>query len=394
VSATKQSTERPDQHPAGTRPRSGPLLAVLLGLAVLYTLHFAAPLVIPMVVALLLALALYPVVNFLNRLYVPRVVAGVLLLLCIGVPFTLLGAELAGPAQRWLERVPELTGKLHEQLDSITEAFAPQVTEQPAPPAEEASALERFFAWFDDEPGQDAQAPAAPGQGAGGSRQDISNQIMLGGLALFMDVLAATPVFLAQCLAVILLVLFLLVYGPGVYRTVIEVFPQIQDKEAAGALGQDTQRELSRYVLTVGTINAGLGALTATALWFMGFEDPLLWGVMVALLNFAPYVGPLLGATVIAIAGLEQSGFAWASLLPALVYFAFNAVEANLVTPYVLGRSMRINPLLTVLWLMLWGWLWGAAGVLIAVPLMICVKLVLARLQLFTPWLQLIESRQ
>lgn len=376
-----------------------PPLIALLCLAVFYTLHFAAPLIIPVVIAFLLSLPLYPIVNFLNRFYLPRALASLLLLVAIGVPITLLGTELVEPAQRWVERVPELTGKLNEQVENITSVLVP--AEQPAaekdraPDVEEQSAVERFFGWFGDDDDEEPPAPPVEQQtSAEKSKQEISSQIMSGGLTLLIDVLAATPVFLAQCLSVVLVVFFLLVFGPGMYRTAIEVLPQIRDKAAGKALGEDTQRELSRYILTVSVINAGLGAVTTAALWFMGFKDPLFWGVVVALLNFAPYVGPFLGATAIAIAGLDQYGFAWGALLPALVYFAFNAVEANLVTPYVLGRTMRVNPLLTILWLMIWGWLWGVAGVLIAVPLMICVKLVLARLEMFGPWLRLIETRQ
>ncbi|PLW68561.1 AI-2E family transporter [Pseudohalioglobus lutimaris] len=363
----------------------------LLFLAVIYTLYFASSLLIPLVLAAMLALPLYPLVQYLRRFYIPRAVSGVALLIALGVPFTLLGMELAEPAKRWLDRVPEITLKVNEKLDSITDALAPTATENTAQAAqlkEEQSTLGRLFSWFGDSDEQEVVKASAEQP-----NNELSRQIGLRGLQVLLDIVAEMPVFLAQGVAVIILVLFLLVYGPGIYYTAIEALPRIKDKEDARALVVETQRELSRYIFTVSIINLGLGVVTTAALWAMQFEDPLFWGAVVALLNFAPYVGPVLSATAIAVAGLDQYGFAWASLVPAAVYFAINAIESQLVTPVVLGRTVSINPLFTMLWLMLWGWLWGAAGVLIAVPLLVCIKLVLSRLQLFEPWIKVIEAR-
>jgi predicted PurR-regulated permease PerM len=377
--------------PGGGGSITHKVLVALLFLALIYTLYFASTLLIPLVLAALLALPLYPLVQYLRRFYIPRAVSGVALLIALGVPFTLLGMELAEPAKRWLDRVPELTLKVNQKLDSITDALAPTPGESAATvPSlqEEPSTLGRLFSWFsDDEEKETAQTSTEQ------PNNELSRQLGLRGLQMLLDVIGEMPVFLAQGVAVIILVLFLLVYGPGVYYTAIEALPQVRNKEDARALVVDTQRELSRYILTVSVINLGLGLVTAAALWALQFEDPLFWGVVAGLLNFAPYVGPVLSATAISVAGLDQYGFAWASLLPAAVYFAINAVESQLVTPVALGRTVSINPLFTMLWLMLWGWLWGAAGVLIAVPLLVCLKLVLSRLHLCDPWIKVIEAR-
>jgi len=221
----------------------------------------------------------------------------------------------------------------------------------------------------------------------------MSDRLVLGGLEVAMQVLADTPLFLAQCLVCIILAIFLLVYGPGVYRTAMEVVPWLQDKVATVKLVGDTQRELSRYILYISLINAGLGMTTAAVLWLLRFEDPLLWGSMVALLNFAPYVGTIFSLSVLSMAGVAQYGLEWEAFLPALAFFFLDTLESQLITPTVLGRSMRMNPLVIMVWLMVWGWLWGIAGVLIAVPLLVCIKLILSRSGEFDPWLKLIESR-
>lgn len=387
-------------------PRGEPLkeqswstaLYALLFLAGMYTLYFAASLLIPIVLALLLSLQLSPVVATLKRFYVPRAISAALLLIAIGGPFTLLGMELVEPAQKWIKRVPEVTAKVNEQLTTISEALAPAPQETPVeqakPKPEKDTGILNFFGWFDDEEEQQAASEAAqtppPATQPGTA---MSDRLVLGGIEMTMTVLAETPVFLAQFLVCIILVVFLLVYGPGVYNTAIEVLPQVRHKSQASQLVADTQRELSRYILTVSLINLGLGLVTAAVLWWMRFEDPLLWGAMVALLNFAPYIGTIISLGILTMAGLSQYGLEWEALLPAGAFFILNTLEAQLITPAVLGRNMQMNPLIIMLWLVIWGWLWGMAGVLIAVPLLVCIRLILARSELCKPWLRLIESR-
>jgi len=363
-----------------------------------YTLYFASSLWIPIVIALLLALQLSPLVTFLQRFYIPRPVSAALLLVAIGGPFTILGMQLVEPAQKWIERVPEVTAKVNKQLTSIAEVLTPAEQETPAtvapPEPEKKSGILNLFGWFADEEVVAPALPAPPTPAAAPEpNTTVSDRLVLGGLEVAMRILAETPVFLAQCLVCVILVVFLLGYGPGIYRTAMEVLPWFEDKVAASKLVKDTQRELSRYILYISLINAGLGLTTAAVLWLLGFEDPLLWGSMVALLNFAPYVGTIFSLAVLSMAGVAQYGLVWGALLPALAFFILNTLESQLVTPAVLGRNMRMNPLVIMLWLMLWGWLWGIAGVLIAVPLLVCIKLIFSRSTAFDPWLKLIESR-
>lgn len=383
-----------DQNAAGSGlPRPVWPMICLSVLAILYTLYFAASLLIPCAIAILLALQLFPLVNFLSRFYIPRALSAAMLIVAIGVPFTLLGMELVEPAKKWMERVPQLTATLNEKVEDITEALSPKtgntVAEEAPGETEEPGAIARFMAWFSD----DSEEPVAPEPAPDEKRTAIADQLVTSGLDMSLTLLAQAPLFLAQCVLCIILVIFLLVYGPGIYSTAISEFPKLRRTLTASHLVADTQRELSRYILTVSLINTALGMCTALALWLMGFEDPLLWGAMVALLNFAPYVGPVCSAGILCIAGWAQYDISWEALYPALVYFLINAVEANIITPAVLGRRMRMNPLVIIIWLMVWGWLWGIAGVLIAVPLLVCIKLVLSRSDGFEHWIQLIESR-
>lgn len=369
----------------------------LLALAIAYTLYFAKTLFLPVVVAALFALLLSPLVGLFKRFHIPRVLSALLLLALIGVPFSLLGMQLAEPAQKWVKRIPELSAQLTEELDEFSEKLSPSkepVTVQPPQPLEiEEKEGFRFFGWFrDDEPEEEEKPPTPASAPAPSSDSAVSDRVMQGGVELMVQLLGATPLVLAQFTTFVILVLFMLVFGPLLYSNFIHVFPQVRDKQAANDLLAEVQHELSRYILTVSMINTALGAVTGFALWAFGVEDALLWGVMVALLNFAPYVGPIIGMAILCLAGVVQYGPVLTALLPVLIYFSINLLEAQFLTPMVLGRNMRLNPLILILWLIAWGWVWGVVGVLIAVPLLVCLKLAAARLKVLPHWVQLIET--
>lgn len=382
--------------PAKRREPGTVALYCLLALAVLYTLYFARSLLIPVVVALLFSLLLSPLVNALKRFHIPRSVSAIVLLTCIGGPIGLLGVELAEPAQKWAKRLPEIGMELSEELDSLTESLAPKKEGEappvPAPVEKEDRGFD-FFGWFSDEEEQQAEPVAAPAAAPQPAQGAVTERLVQGGLELVVSFVSAAPLVLVQFLTFIILVLFLLSFGPGVWQRAIELFPRVRDKRQAGLVVARVQRELSRYIVTVSLINTGLGVVTAAALWLLGVEDALLWGALVGLLNFAPYVGPLVSVCVLSLAGLVQYGLEWAALIPMASYFCINLLEAQFVTPLVLGHNMRLNPLLLVLWLIVWGWLWGAAGVLLAVPLLVCLKLAAQQLNVLDYWVQLIETR-
>ncbi|WP_338353623.1 AI-2E family transporter [Thalassolituus oleivorans] len=360
----------------------------LFAIVLLYTLYFAKTLFLPIVVAALFALLLSPVVSFLQRFYVPRTLSALILITMIGVPFTLLGMQLAEPAQKWGKRIPELSSQLTTELNEISQTLstvekrAEQNTDQQVGNQQSF----RWFGWFrSDEPKKEPPEAVS-------ITNPVSDRFKQGGMELVVEVLGATPIVLAQFFTFLILVIFMLVFSPLLYANFISGFSHERDREAANSLLNDVQRELSRYILTVSVINTGLGIITGLALWSAGVDDALLWGVMVALLNFAPYVGPIIALLVLYLAGVIQYGAEWIAFMPVLIFFSINIIEAQYITPTVLGRNMRLNPLILILWVVLWGWLWGAVGVLIAVPLLVCLKLAAARLNILSPWVRLIET--
>ena len=359
----------------------------LLTLALLYTLYFAKSLLMPILVAMLFSLLLSPLVSLLKRLYIPRSLSAILLIAMIGGPMTLLSIELAGPAQKWMEQLPKLSAQLTEELDNISHAIsadpAAEISKVALPVKEKSSG---FFTWFtsdDDEPVVVEEKK---------NNSALSVRVTQGGIDIIISILVATPMALAQFTTFLILVIFLLIFGPGLYASYLDILPlEASNRRSATLIGK-LQKELSRYIVTVTIINAGLGITIAGVFWMMGINDALLWGALVGLLNFAPYLGSIMALIILSLAGITQYGMEAAALVPVAVYFGINMLEAQFITPTVLGRHMQLNPLILILWLLVWGWLWGAVGVLVAVPLLVCIKLAAGQLNVLSKWVRLIET--
>ena len=195
-------------------------------------------------------------------------------------------------------------------------------------------------------------------------------------------------------LAVVLLTFFFMVYGQSLQRNAIALLPSRQQKRLTVDILQSIEREISRYVLTITMINTLVGLVFAGRLYWLGvpLDEALLWGTMAALLNFAPYVGPLIGIAADAADGLRRlrRSAACRCCRPASTC-GLHTLEGQLITPIVLGRRMALSPLMLILALMVFGWLWGIIGLLLAVPLLVCVKMVLARIEGMEGWAKLLE---
>jgi predicted PurR-regulated permease PerM len=138
---------------------------------------------------------------------------------------------------------------------------------------------------------------------------------------------------------------------------------------------RDVEDHISRYLLTITAINIGLGVAVGTTVHFLGLRNPVMWGVMVALLNYVPYLGALTGIVCMTLgAVLSFDSLSYAMLFPAS-YLALAVLEGNFITPFVLGRSLTLNPILILVSLAFWGWMWGISGMILAVPILATFKI-------------------
>ena len=345
------------------RPRASTALLVLATLAVGYTLWAAQDLLLPILLGMFLALVANPIIRLLKRLWVPRFI-GALIVVVGGIAAAgMLGSQLIVPAGDWFRDVPQELKQLAPKLRQLAK------------------------------PMQDANQAAENIARAAGGDSGKRVQVVRTQVDDPYKILTTTPRLLASVLAVVLLTFFFLVYGESLQRHAIALLPGRQKKKFSVDLMHSIERELSRYVLTITVINAVVGLVYAAILYALDIplQEALLWGTIVAILNFAPYVGPLIGMALMLLVGFVTYNEAWLSVLPALVFLGLHTLEGQIVTPIILGRRMALSPLILILALMLFGWLWGIVGLLLAVPLLVCVKLALARVEGLEGWARLLE---
>ena len=336
------------------------LLTVLVVGGLLYTCYLASDLFLPVFFAAFLALLLSPINARLSRRFLPRWLTALLLVLGLIAGLTGIGTMLYRPAVSWMHQAPILLTQTAPKLRAMLR------------PLQEASKA---------------------GDSLGSITGDVhAKPALVVDTSPRFSLLATTPRVLASLLAVILLTYFFLLYGEEMLRKALMLGPTLSKKRITLDIVRSIQSDLSRYVLTVCATSALLGLSTGLYLWWRGVHDPVLWGTLAALLNLTPYVGPMLMAGLLVLVGLSEfSGLAQAAS-PAVGFLFLHLMESQFVTPQALGRAFKVSPLAIILWLMIWGWLWGIPGLLLAVPMLVCVKIVCSRVESLQTWAMLIED--
>ncbi|GAA0852085.1 AI-2E family transporter [Aliiglaciecola litoralis] len=358
------------------------LLSVLVGLATLYTFYYAQTLLVPAVFSVLVALLLSPLVSRLETVHVPRTISSIVLLMLLVMPFSFLGAELSEPIQRWMKLIPQLSLQVTEHINEISDVFE-EVEHKSLEDADKGSktALETLI---ENDPRDQSNLT---------QQSAVEQKLKQSGVEVVASLLTGAPIFLAQLLGSFILILFLIIFGPPLFKVFINDFPIVKNKHRAKLLIKSIQHALSKYIATISLINSGLGIVTAMALAAFGVRDALLWGALVGLLNFVPYVGSVTSLAILCFVGFVQFGITAIAFLPSCIFLLLNIIESQIVTPAVLGNTMRVNPLIIIVWLLLSGWIWGVLGVLLAVPILVCIKLVIEQMEVFPHWLKLIEAK-
>ena len=324
-------------------------IALIAGIGIIIAVPFAlragAEFFLPVTAALVIAITLVPMLEWLERRGVPSRIGAAL---CV-VFFLMLASFAVGsivlPAIDWVALVPERIPRVQAALDPVLDLY---------------KSFDRFVDRIL------SQVMTAPEQ----SRTvTLETPNSLSGLLA-----TSAPHLLIQLFFALLVIYFFLAGWTAMRKRTIVSRGSFEGALTTARVIQQVVDATSIYIGTITLINVTLGALTALVVWQLGMDSPIMWGGIVAVLNFIPYLGPIGSALLLFVGGLMTLPDVWSALLPPLIFTGLHLVEANLITPMIVGKRLTISPLAILVSLSFWAWVWGTTGALLAVPLLIIMK--------------------
>ncbi|MFL6750878.1 MAG: AI-2E family transporter [Sphingomicrobium sp.] len=328
-------------------------LTLMGGVGLLISLPFAlragAEFFLPVTAALVVAIALVPMLEWFERRGVPSKLASALCVLVFLALSIFALAAIVYPAIDWVALIPK-------RIDRVTDALAPVL--------DAYSNLQKFI-------DQTAARISIEASQARTVRIETPSS-MLG------IITASAPHAAVQLFFALLVIYFFLSGWTGMRKRTIVSRGSFEGALTTARVIQQTVDATSTYIGTITVINVCLGALTAAILWALGMDSPVMWGGIVAVLNYIPYLGPIAAALLLALGGLMTFVDPWAAMLPPAAFICLHLIEANVITPLIVGHRLTINPLLILVSLSFWAWVWGTTGALLAVPLLIIFKTIFA----------------
>lgn len=324
-------------------------VTVLAVLALLYTLYFAREFLLPIVFALLLDFLFSPVVRALTRIRIPTPLGAGIVIIAI---FSLLGLgayELSTPLQGWAEKAPETLALTQSKLRKLLKPF--------------------------DRVTKTAQQVESATTAVGGPGANRPTEVVVQGPSLISRLFGTTQRLLAGVLEVVILLYFLLAAGDLFLQKLIKVLPNLRDKKKAVQIARQTEASISTYLLTAASVNVAEGLVVTGAMYLLGMPNPALWGALVAVLEFIPYLGALTVVAILSIAALTTFDSVGHALLVPATFLVINLIQGNVVSPLLLGHRLALNPVALFVGLAFWFWIWGVPGAFIAVPLLAAFKI-------------------
>ena len=328
-------------------------LTLIAGIGLLLALPFAlragAEFFLPVTAALVIAIALVPMLEWFERRGVPpKLASGLCVLVFLAISIFAMAAIII-PAIDWVALIPS-------RIDRVTEALAPIL--------DLYSNLERFI-------DKTVARISIEASSVRTVRVETPNSML-------NIITASAPHAAVQLFFALLVIYFFLAGWTGMRKRTIVSRGSFEGALTTARVIQQVVGATSTYIGTITVINVTLGALTALILWALGMDSPLMWGGIVTVLNYIPYLGPIAAALLLAFGGLMTFADPWAALLPPAIFIALHLIEANAITPMVVGKKLTINPLAILIARSFWAWVWGTTGALLAVPLLIIAKTVLS----------------
>ncbi|WP_158545136.1 AI-2E family transporter [Dyella monticola] len=337
-------------------------------LALLAGVYLAREVLLPIVLAFILKLLMQPIMRLFARLRVSRVVASLLVILLLLGIICGLGELLSTPASDWAKRLPEGLPRLQERVRIISAPL---------------NAMSRLLAHAKMAVG----GANTPGAGTMQASPSLTN-------GLQAALLSAAHTFASEFLATFLILFFLLMSGDTFLRRLVEVMPRFRDKRQVTDISQQIEADISAYLVTVTGMNALVGIATGLAMWALGLQDVLLWGAAAFLLNFVPILGPLCGFAIFLAVGMLSLDPLWKAFMPMILYSTIHILEGETVTPLILARRFTLNPVLVIMSLLFWDWMWGVPGAILAVPILAIVKIICDRVRSLAAFGHFLEGEQ
>jgi predicted PurR-regulated permease PerM len=310
-------------------------------------LYFAKVFFLPLLLAVLLSLLLKPVVKWLARFKVPQRLGAALVLIAVLLGLANGLGQIAKPATDFIGSLPESLRTVEQKIRGLI-WHAEQLTKAAAQVEDLAK-------------GKPEERPAT--------------KVEVKRFNLADTIFTATASFIAGGIETIVLLYFLLANGELFLQKLVKMLPNFRDKKEVASMSRDVQQNISAFLFTITLINCCLGLVVGLGVWMVGLSNPVLWGVVAAALNYIPYFGPIVGVSILALAGLLSFDSVGRALIPPLIYLTLHTLESNFVTPMVLGRRLTLNPVVIFVSLMFWTWLWGIPGALLSVPVLMTLKI-------------------
>ena len=331
-------------------------LTGLFVLATFYSLYFARDFILPILLAWILSSLLAPIVRLFKRLRIPEPLSALFIILALLGTLSLGAYRLSDPAAEWIQRAPESLSGVRAKLQRIMRPV--QGVQETTKEIEKMTTL-----------GKDEEATAVEIKKPGLGEVVVSgakNFLLAGGVTL-------------------ILLYFLLASGDMFLLKLVKILPTLENKKRAVEIYRQIEADVSTYLAVVTLINIGFGCVIGSSMYLLDMPNPLLWGVMAAVLAYIPYLGSLIGISTVTVVAILTFDDIFRIIMVPAIYFALDTVEANLVTPMILGRRLALNPVVIFIWLIFCGWIWGITGALLAVPLLAIIKIISDQVEQLAP---------
>ncbi|WP_322629238.1 AI-2E family transporter [Halothiobacillus sp.] len=332
-------------------PIWGVFIAVIGGI-----LYVAQSIFMPIFFAVFAAFILNPPVKYLHTRHIPRTISSALILVIFMGSTGALFNYLSDPIGVWMERLPTELKHVEKKLIVVRHSI---------------ENVQQTTAKLDAMSSSDGASPSK------------AKEVTVKQPSVLQRLFNNTQSFLVSLISTVVLIYLLLAFGHTLTDSALHLWRNTGYQEIFVLIARDARQKVSHYLLLITVINIGLGVAVAVTMWLTGMPNPVIWGISAALLNYIPYIGPAINMAIVLAVSLLTFNNLGAVLLPPVLLLLLNIIEGQFVQPIFAGRMLIINPILIFISVLFWGWLWGVAGIFLAVPILMFLKIAIDHTRLY-----------